>query len=385
VSLDGPSVDTDADPGLGLAPISRRDLIGSGVRAAVMGAALALEGCGDTARSQDQATPSGSPPELRQIAPFPVGMAISTVDIADPQLAALISRQFSQVTPSWQMKMEIVLRDDGGFDFSKSDEIAAFARANGQRLFGHNLIWHEENPIAFQRLDGGAREVFLNAYRNYITAVVSRYRGQAVGWDVLNEPVAEDGNGLRDSLWSRNLGLEDHMLLAFQFARAADPTAVLLVNEYNLERNPQKLDTFLRLIERLLNRGAPITGLGNQSHIDIDTPPGASTRAIQALARFGLPIHVSELDVSLGRRRLDLRSPAQKKALQSRRMVEVAEAFVALPAAQRFAFTFWGVRDRDSWLQRPPNGDGTDQPLTFDDNLRPKPAFYAVADVFRRA
>jgi endo-1,4-beta-xylanase len=134
-----------------------------------------------------------------------------------------------------------------------------------------------------------------------------------------------------------------------------------------------------------LNRGAPITGLGNQSHIDIDTPDGASTRAIQALARFGLPIHISELDVSLGRRRLDLRSPAQKLALQSRRMVEVAEAFVALPPAQRFAFTFWGVRDRDSWLQRPPNGDGTDQPLPFDDNLRPKPAFYAVADVFRRA
>jgi len=104
------------------------------------------------------------------------------------------------------------------------------------------------------------------------------------------------------------------MLLAFQFARAADPNAVLLVNEYNLENNPQKLDTFLRLIERLLNRGAPITGLGNQSHIGIDTQPGASTRAIQALAKFGLPIHVSELDVSLGRRRLELRSLAQKQA-----------------------------------------------------------------------
>jgi endo-1,4-beta-xylanase len=368
-----------------LAQISRRDLIGSGAQAAVMGAVMALGGCGDSAKSQDQPIPSGPAPELRQIAPFPVGVAVSTLDIADPQLAALIARQFSQVTPNWQMKMEIVLRDDGGFDFAKADEIAAFARANRQRLFGHNLIWHQENPIAFQRLDGGARDVFVNAYRNYVTALVARYRGQAVGWDVVNEPVAEDGNGLRDSLWSRNLGVEDYMLLAFQFARAADPNAVLLVNEYNLENSPQKLDTFLRLVERLLNRGAPITGLGNQSHIGIDTPPGASTRAIQALAKFGLPIHLSELDVSMGHRRLELRSPAQKQALQSRRMVEVAEAFVALPPAQRFGFTFWGVRDRDSWLQRPPNGDGTDQPLPFYDDLRPKPAFYAVADVFRKA
>jgi endo-1,4-beta-xylanase len=350
-----------------------------------MGAVMALGGCGDSAKSEGPPIPRGPAPELRQIAPFPVGVAVSTLDIADPQLAALIARQFSQLTPNWQMKMEIVLRDDGGFDFAKADEIAAFARANRQRLFGHNLIWHQENPIAFQRLDGGGRDVFVNAYRNYITALVSRYRGQAVGWDVVNEPVSEDGAGFRDSLWSRNLGVEDYMLLAFQFARAADPDAVLLVNEYNLENNPQKLDTFLRLIERLLNRGAPITGLGNQSHIGIDTQPGASTRAIQALAKFGLPIHVSELDVSMGHHRLELRSPAQKQALQTRRMVEVAEAFVALPPAQRFAFTFWGVRDRDSWLQRPPNGDGTDQPLPFYDDLRPKPSFYAIADVFRRA
>jgi endo-1,4-beta-xylanase len=367
------------------AEISRRDLIGSGATAAAMGVGLALGGCGDAAKSQAPRAPHGPTPALRQIAPFPVGTAVSTLDIAEPQLAALIARQFSQVTPNWQMKMEIVLRDDGRFDFTKADEIAAFARANRQRLFGHNLIWHLENPIAFQRLDGGGRDAFLNAYRNYITALVSRYRGQAVGWDVLNEPVAEDGDGLRQSLWSRNLGAEDYMLLAFQFARAADPDAVLLVNEYNLERNPKKLDTFLRLVERLLHRGAPITGLGNQSHVDIDTPPGASARAMRALAGLGLPIHVSEVDVSMGRRRLDLRSPAQKQALQTQRMVEVAEAFVALPPAQRFAFTFWGVRDRDSWLQRPPNGDGTDQPLPFDDDLRPKAAFYAVADVFRHA
>jgi endo-1,4-beta-xylanase len=66
-------------------------------------------------------------------------------------------------------------------------------------------------------------------------------------------------------------------------------------------------------------------------------------------------------------------------------MVEVAQAFDALPPPQRFAFTFWGLRDRDSWLQRPPNGDGTDHPLPFNDDLQAKPCFYAVADVLRQA
>ncbi len=377
MSLDGQGASSPAS-------ISRRDLIGSGAQAAALGAVMALGGCGDAAKSQDHPIPRGPVPLLRQIAPFPVGVAVSTLDIADPQLAALMARQFSQVTPAWEMKMEVVLREDGGFDFAKADQIAAFARANRQRLFGTTLIWHQENPIAFQRLDGAGAN-FANAYANYIRAVVERYRGQAVGWDTINEPVAEDGVGLRDCLWSHNLGVEDYMLLAFQIAHEADPSAALSINEYNLERNPKKLDTFLRLIERLLNRGAPIGVIGNQSHIDIDLPEGASRAAMQALSRFGLPIHVSELDVSWGRRRLDLRSPVQKQALQTRRMVEVAQAFVALPPPQRFAFTFWGLRDRDSWLQRPPNGDGTDHPLPFNDDLQAKPCFYAVADVLRQA
>ncbi len=351
-------------------------------RRALMGAGLAAAAC--TERAQSRSAALAPTPALRRLAPFPVGTAVSTLDLAEPALAALIARQFSQITPNWEMKMEVVLRDDGGFDFAKADQIAAFARANGQRLFGTTLVWYVQNPIAFQRLDGSGA-AFANAYRNYITAVVGRYRGQAVGWDTVNEAVAEDGDGLRTSLWSRNLGAEDYMLQAFHIAHEADPNARLVINDYNLERNPKKRATFMRLVDRLLSRGAPIGAIGNQSHVDIDLPDGASRAAMRDLASFGLPIHVSELDVSFGRKRLDFRSLTEKRALQARRMAEVAEAFAELPPAQHFAFTFWGVRDKDSWLERPPNGDGTDQPLPWDDDLRPKPCFYAVAEAFRRA
>jgi endo-1,4-beta-xylanase len=56
---------------------------------------------------------------------------------------------------------------------------------------------------------------------------------------------------------------------------------------------------------------------------------------------------------------------------------------MALPERQRYAFTIWGVRDRDSWLRRPPNaGDGSDRPLLFDDEGRPKPAARALVEAF---
>ncbi len=74
---------------------------------------------------------------------------------------------------------------------------------------------------------------FLESYRRFINTVVRRYRG-ASGWDVVNEPVLPDGSGFRSSLWTENLGLDNHIAEAFQVAREADPDAVLFINEYAL-------------------------------------------------------------------------------------------------------------------------------------------------------
>jgi endo-1,4-beta-xylanase len=319
---------------------------------------------------------------LKSIALSPVGCCVMTGQLADPAFSALVARHFSQLTPEWEMKMEYILRDDGFFRFDAPDRLAAFARANGMRLFGTTLVWYAQSPPAFERLDGQG-EAFARAYRNYILAVAGRYRG-AAGWDVVNEPIAEDGVGLREHIWAKNLGIDDHMVRAFDHAAEADPGAVLFLNDYNLENNPRKRLEFMRLVERLLKRGAKVGGLGTQTHLDSDMPRGAARTAIRELASFGLPIHVSELDVSLGRKAVDLRSHRDKLLRQADVAREVAQAYAELPAPQRFAFTVWGLRDQDSWLRRPPNaGDGRDQPLLFDDAGRPKPAFNAVAAALR--
>ncbi len=100
--------------------------------------------------------------------------------------------------------------------------------------------------------------------------------------------------------------------------------------------------------------------------------------------QFGLPIHVSELDASLkrGGRMPDLRSRAQRREQQTARVAELAEAFVSLPPAQRFAFTVWGVRDSHSWLRRGENDDGRDSPLLFNDEGRPNPLFGVLSGAF---
>jgi endo-1,4-beta-xylanase len=210
--------------------------------------------------------------------------------------------------------------------------------------------------------------------------VVSRYRGRAAGWDVVNEAVAEDGDGLRDCAWSRNLGQIDYMRRAFDNAREADPDAALLINDYNLESLPKKRSTFMRLVETLLKSGAPMTGIGTQTHIAVDLKPGAVIDAIRDLASLGLPIHVSELDISLNRGRGLLTSPADLEAAQNRLATEVAEAFTALPPRQRLAFTLWGLRGADSWLRNPKENPSPpwDQPSPFDDHGRARPMLAAL-------
>ena len=358
--------------------LGRRTLLGA------LGAG-ALAACEGRARSQPaRRRQQGSPPPLRLAAPFPVGACVRTDQLNDPAFAAILAREFSQLTPEWEMKMESIVQPDGGFRFDAPDRIADFAEAHGLRLYATTLAWHAQRPPAFERI-AGDRAAFAGAYRNYMLEVVGRYRGRAVAWDAVNEPVAEDGAGLRDSLWSQVLGPEDYMVQAFADAHEADPAAVLVLNEYNLESLPKKRATFLRLVERLLARGVPIGCLGSQTHLDTDTAPGSVRTALAELARFGLPIHVSELDVSFGRRRLDGRSLAEKLQAQAWVVGEVAEAFAALPPRQRFALTAWGVRDRDSWLKTSEvAGAGpTDQPLLFDDDGRPKPAALALIDAVR--
>lgn len=349
-------------------------------RRAAVASALALAGCGGRAESAS----AGPLPPLRQVAPFPVGASLTAEQLAEPAAQALLAAQFSQFTPGLELKMETVLREDGGFDFAKADAMAAFLKARGIRLHGHTLVWYIYRPKAFERIVGD-RAAFANAYRNYILAVAGRYRGQAVGWDVVNEPTAEDGAGYRDCLWSQAFGMS-YVDRALSHAREADPNAVLFVNEYNLESLPRKRATFLRLIEDLLKRGAPLGGIGCQMHMAWDQDPAAIAPMMRELAGFGLPIHISELDVTTRVRGLSAAGPDQRLAAQARLVGAAAEAFMALPARQRYAFTTWGLRDRDSWLRSPlQKGDPNDRPLLFDDAGRPKPAARTFVEVVSRA
>ena len=326
-------------------------------------------------------TRADPPPGLRGLSGLPIGTCFLPDKVADASFVDLTTRHFSQLTPEWNFQLPAVMGDDGRYDWTWPDRIAAFARAHDQTLHGTSLVWYALDDVpAFQRLDGQPA-AFARAFEAHIRTIVKRYSALTRSWDVVNEPVAEDGNGFRDSLWSRNLGPEDYMVRAFEAAAEADPEAILFVNDYNLELLPAKRATFMRLVDKLRARGCKVGGVGTQTHLHADTAPGQVTTALADLATLGLPIHISEFDVKFGPAGQSPLSETQKLAIQEGLAAETAAAFLALPVAQRHAFTTWGVRDSDSNLNRPEyDGDGSDLPLLFDAAGQPKPAFWAIAD-----
>ena len=266
--------------------------------------------------------------------------------------------------------MEYVVQADGSLRFDAPDRIAAFAADHGQRLFGHTLVWYAQKPDAFARLDErGFRDAFSRLTSPPWSAATKAGRWPGT-WSTRRWRRMATA-GVTVSGASSLVQLE-HMRLAFDLAHAADPGVTLFLNDYNLESNPRKRATFLNLAEQLLKAGAPLGGLGTQTHVAADLAPGAITAALKDLASLGLKVRISELDVSLSRA-----SGGDLERRQAALYAEAAHAYAGLPRAQQSDVTFWGLEDGQSWLH---GENASDAPLLFDDSGRPKP----VASAFER-
>ncbi len=130
--------------------------------------------------------------------------------------------QFSSLTPGNAMKWESVEPTQGSFDWTEADQIVAFAEAHDQRVRGHTLVWHSQNPSWLT--NGSWTSARLSSLlQNHISTEVGRYKGRIAAWDVVNEPFNEDGT-YRSALWYNGLGA-DYIATALTWAHAADPAA----------------------------------------------------------------------------------------------------------------------------------------------------------------
>ena len=322
---------------------------------------------------------------------FTMGVAVSPRALKTDE-AQLILQQFNGMTPENAMKMGPIHPKENEYSWADADSIAAFAQRNKMKLRGHTLCWHNQTPSwLFVDAEGKvvSKDVLLQRLKDHITTVVSRYKGKVYAWDVVNEAISDSKDEyLRNSEWLKICG-EEYIAKAFQWAHEADPKALLFYNDYN-EINPVKREKMFTLVKSLKDAGIPIHGVGLQGHWAINEPSRQQLDStITRFAELGLKIQITELDVSIYRKEHNARERKQEddnavfSPEKENQQLEVYKTCFDVFRKYKnviSSVTFWNISDRASWLDNFPVRGRKDYPLLFDQNLKPKKAYWEVVN-----
>ena len=315
---------------------------------------------------------------------FLIGVSLSPRNLRGAAEQDLIRKEFNSVTCENVMKPKEIHPSPDVWKWEEADRIANFCRENKIPMRGHCLVWHNQFADWMFYDDKGNfvdKETFYARLKDHIQTVMSRYKDIIYAWDVVNEAMSDGGeNPYRKSKLYQLCG-DEFIAKAFQFAREADPKAILFYNDYN-ECDPRKSRNIYEMVLRMRSEGVPIDGIGMQGHYNIYGPSVKEVEDALALyAPLVEHLHVTELDVRINR---EMGGQLQF----SREGVEVSDSVQALHAQQYErlfkAFckyrdkidcvTFWNLHDGCSWLGQ------KNYPLLFDKDLKAKPAYYRLME-----
>ena len=318
---------------------------------------------------------------------FTIGVAVNQRNVTNPEQQALILQNFNSITAENDMKPQPTEPRQGQFNFNNADRIANFCRENGIRLRGHCLMWHAQIGEWIYKDAAGnllPKEEMFRRMRDHIHTVVGRYKDIVYAWDVVNEAMTDDKNAedpYRQSPMYQIAG-DEFIAKAFQYAREADPNALLFYNDYN-ETDPVKSRRIFEMVKKMKDNGVPIDGIGMQGHYNIYGPKEDEIDAAITLYKQVVShIHVTELDVRAneemgGQLRFSQEGMEVSDSLKQHLADQYARIFRALRKHKDVIdnVTFWNLSDRDSWL------GARNYPLLFDSDYQPKQAYQTVMNM----
>ncbi|MFF4149413.1 endo-1,4-beta-xylanase [Streptomyces sp. NPDC001651] len=280
------------------------------------------------------------------------GVAIASGKLGDSTYTSIANREFNSVTAENEMKIDATEPNRGQFNFSSADRVYNWAVQNGKQVRGHTLAWHSQQPGWMQSLSGSS---LRQAMIDHINGVMAHYKGKIAQWDVVNEAFADGSTGARRDSNLQRTG-NDWIEVAFRTARAADPSAKLCYNDYNVENwTWAKTQAMYNMVKDFKSRGVPIDCVGFQSHFNSGSPYNSNFRTtLQNFAALGVDVAVTELDI---------------QGASSSTYAAVVNDCLAV--SRCLGVTVWGVRDSDSWR-------ASDTPLLFNNDGSKKAAYSAV-------
>ncbi len=300
----------------------------------------------------------------------------------------LFLAQAAIFTPENALKFDALQSTQGRFDFAAADALVDAARGHGLLARGHTLFWNDRAPPWLKALSH--RDV-ARVFDAYVDTVVPHFAGRLHSWDVVNEPfwLGRDKPGtFRPGPWFDALGPE-YVFRAFRRTAELDPHAKLVLNEAWTERTDSVglavRRALLQLVDRIRDKGLKLDAVGLQGHLQPKEPydDASFVAFLHQLAERQVEIFITEFDV-------DDEGYPDADGARDRAVAERAGAFLRATLSVPAVTTVitWGLSDRYTWWRDPETmatmgRDRLARPLPYDDMLRRKPMWTAMAEAFR--
>jgi len=260
---------------------------------------------------------------------------------------------------------------------SEVRKMAAWCRAHDIAVKGHPLAWHEVFP-AWAKALPDAEVIRLQQER--IAAIVRSFQGTIDTFDAINEATVSARFDNAISRWVKARGAAPVVDEVLRLAHQANPQAKLLYNDFNVSTD------FENLVAELQKLKSPVDIVGIQSHMHKEVWPMDKVWTVcETYARFGLPLHFTELTVLSGRFkdqddndwhtvRTDWPTTPEGEQRQLEYGRKLYTVLFSHPAVE--AITWWDFSDRQSWAGAPAG--------LLREDMSPKPLYDWLMDAFHR-
>lgn len=179
--------------------------------------------------------------------------------------------------------------EEGKPDTESLMRAAKYLVAHDAKVKGHPLCWHTVCADWLMKYDN---KTIMDKQLERINRDVTAFKGVIDIWDVINEVVIMPVYDRYDNAVTRickQYGPVTLVKEVFEAAKAANPDALLLINDFNLS------DKYAELIDKCLDAGAPIGAIGLQTHQHQGFMGLAKLEeVVKRFEGFGLPLHFTE-------------------------------------------------------------------------------------------
>jgi GH35 family endo-1,4-beta-xylanase len=262
----------------------------------------------------------------------------------DARFQEIFAGHFNAGVPEVALKWDAMEPQKGAVNYTTLDNILAWARQKGIAMRGHCIFWGAPNHVQ-DWLKALSDPEFKIAVAQRGRSIAARYRDQFVEYDFNNEM-------MHANYYEQRFGLEFTRQMAL-WVKDGDPNARLFVNDYDVLTG-NRLADYVQHIQRLLDAGVPISGIGAQGHLHGDSFDAAALQnALDTLAQFKLPIRITEFNFPgqrskyyTGDRRAEM-PPAEEEA-KAEALKQYYRICFAHPSVT--GIMMWGFWEGANWI-----------------------------------